>query len=533
VGTGTPNGLTTSMNLWEPADRYKGDFARQYMYMVTCYEEMASMWMSTGLTAFSNKTYPAFLDWFRDQLLKWDREDPVDKKEIDRNNAIYSLQHNRNPYIDFPGLAEYVWGNKITVPFTTTGNVDFPYLSTPSNGLIVDFGKIIYNQPAKADTIILKAVNLTGDLTVQVSGNNATDFMVNTTLISKADAEAGFKLIINCTPTKVGTVNAQITINGGGTTSPSFVNLKAGSTDNFQALSTGNVTQTGFDANWSFSANATGYTVNVYSLHSDGLVQKVTLLENDFPTGLPSGWSSTGWTDNSVADCMKLASGSNVGKLILPALNLSIAGYSLTVRARQYNNDAGAPLSATIDGQPLAVWTTAVANQDFTVSLPLATATSVINLSAGAGRRVLIESVKVESQGSSLTPVSVQGYPKSVGNILTYSVNGLTSDSTFYFNIQPEGNNATISNTIKVHTLLVAGIEQENKNTVNWHVTPQGILIGNLSTGCLLNVLDMMGRKVLSTKATDSEIQLPLPQKGIYFLQVKNGGSIKSFKFAY
>jgi len=533
VGTGTPDGLTTSMNLWEPADRYKGDFARQYMYMVTCYEEMASMWMGTGLTTFSKTTYPTFLDWFRDLLLKWDRQDPIDKKEIDRNNAIYASQHNRNPYIDFPGLAEYVWGNKITVPFTITVSVDFPYLSTPSNGLIVDFGKISYNQPAKADTLLLKAVNLTGDLSVQISGNNATDFTVNSTLISKADAEAGFKLIINCTPMNVGTESAQITLSGGGTTSPSFVNLKASSTDNFQAFPSENVTQTGFDANWSFSANSTGYTVNVYSLHNDGLVQKVTLLENDFPNGLPSGWTTSGWTDNTVAGSVKLASGSNVGKLIFPALNLSTAGYSLTVRARQYNNDGGAPLTATIDGQPLSVWTTAVANQDFTVSLPYLTATSVITLSAGASSRVLIDYVKVESQGSSLTPVSVHGYPKSVGNILTYSVTGLTSDSTFYFNIQPLGNSAAISNTIKVHTLVVTGIEQENKNTVNWHVTTQGIHISNLSAGCSVNVMDMMGRKVISKKATDSEVQLPIPQRGIYFLQVQNGGYSRSYKFAY
>jgi len=116
---------------------------------------------------------------------------------------------------------------------------------------------------------------------------------------------------------------------------------------------------------------------------------------------------------------------------------------------------------------------------------------------------------------------------------LTYSVTGLTSDSTFYFNIQPLGNSAAISNTIKVHTLVVTGIEKENKNTVNWHVTTQGIHIGNLSAGCSVNVMDMMGRKVISKKATDSEVQLPIPQRGIYFLQVQNGGCSRSYKFAY
>jgi len=126
VGTGTPDGLTTSMKLFEPADEYKGDFAREFMYVITCYEEMATanMWVSTGLTALSNTTYPTMLDWYSKLLLKWNREDTVSQKEIDRNNAIYSLQHNRNPFIDHPELAEYIWGNKQDVVWYVATGID-------------------------------------------------------------------------------------------------------------------------------------------------------------------------------------------------------------------------------------------------------------------------------------------------------------------------------------------------------------------------------------------------------------------------
>lgn len=37
--------------------------------------------------------------------------------EVKRNNAVYSIQGNRNPYIDFPNLMEYVWGDSIDVAF--------------------------------------------------------------------------------------------------------------------------------------------------------------------------------------------------------------------------------------------------------------------------------------------------------------------------------------------------------------------------------------------------------------------------------
>jgi hypothetical protein len=45
-------------------------------------------------------------------LLKWHREDPVSEKEIRRNEAVYAIQQNRNPYVDYPELAEYVWGKR-------------------------------------------------------------------------------------------------------------------------------------------------------------------------------------------------------------------------------------------------------------------------------------------------------------------------------------------------------------------------------------------------------------------------------------
>lgn len=50
-------------------------------------------------------------------LLEWHRNDTVSQKELDRNNAVESLQHNRNPFIDFPELVEFIWGDKNTEAF--------------------------------------------------------------------------------------------------------------------------------------------------------------------------------------------------------------------------------------------------------------------------------------------------------------------------------------------------------------------------------------------------------------------------------
>ena len=100
--------------VFEPADEYKGDFARTYFYMVTCYEEKLADWYAgnaDGIRAtIDGTTYPAFQPWQLNMLMEWAKNDPVSEKEINRNNAVYAIQNNRNPFIDYPGLQEYIWG---------------------------------------------------------------------------------------------------------------------------------------------------------------------------------------------------------------------------------------------------------------------------------------------------------------------------------------------------------------------------------------------------------------------------------------
>ena len=102
-----------SGTVFEPNDEYKGDFARTYFYMATAYEDKIAGWSSPML---DGKSYPAYATWALNMLLRWAKEDPVSQKEIDRNNAVYKIQRNRNPFIDFPGLEQYVWGT-VSVTF--------------------------------------------------------------------------------------------------------------------------------------------------------------------------------------------------------------------------------------------------------------------------------------------------------------------------------------------------------------------------------------------------------------------------------
>lgn len=107
IGLSSINGY--SGNVYEPDDEFKGDIARTYFYFVTCYEDKVPSFKSD---VFTNDTYPSLSSWFYNLMLEWHRHDPVSEKEINRQEAVYKHQFNRNPFIDYPELAEHIWGNK-------------------------------------------------------------------------------------------------------------------------------------------------------------------------------------------------------------------------------------------------------------------------------------------------------------------------------------------------------------------------------------------------------------------------------------
>lgn len=95
--------------VFEPIDAYKGDFARTYFYMMTRYYGEMSGWSSPMLAGSDLAT------WARNLLLAWHDQDPVSPKETARNNAVYALQDNRNPFIDRPEWVHDIWGSTTAI----------------------------------------------------------------------------------------------------------------------------------------------------------------------------------------------------------------------------------------------------------------------------------------------------------------------------------------------------------------------------------------------------------------------------------
>lgn len=239
--TNTINGTITTTftgTAFEPSDDYKGDFARMYMYMIVRYKKGNSNSItftatSDGQVMFNNTDENYGLTNYSIALLmKWHRQDRVSQKEIDRNNGMQTKQGNRNPFIDYPILAEYLWGDKAGQTFTfdaAVGSFESEFIPGESDGSkntttpaitspkgTIDLGAT-NTEDANTLDVNVKGINLTsGNLTLSLSGSNY--FSLATNSVSQAQALNGYNVTITYAPQTEGSHTATLTITGCGVT---------------------------------------------------------------------------------------------------------------------------------------------------------------------------------------------------------------------------------------------------------------------------------------------------------------------------
>lgn len=223
IGTAKSGYGGGAQKVFEPADEYKGDFARAYFYVATVYDDIN--WVINYM--FSQEAYPTLVPWAKQMLLEWARQDPVSQKEIDRNNSVEIYQGNRNPFVDFPDLVEYIWGTKTGETFYVNGGSDpeppitgDPEITLPVNGEALDFGQTAIGQTVKR-SLKIEAKNLTAPLEVRVVGANKSLFAPltpepNAIPAATINRTGNYLMEINYSPAEVGNHTAKITLTGGG-----------------------------------------------------------------------------------------------------------------------------------------------------------------------------------------------------------------------------------------------------------------------------------------------------------------------------
>ena len=205
---GSSNFSGYSGTVFEPVDQYKGDFARTYFYMVARYLDKNFNKSENGKVVFTYSSNTTGLTTYATNLfLKWHRQDPVSQKEIDRNDAVYKHQKNRNPFIDYPYLAEYIWGelknetmhldelmsssDSDFIPGESDGSMEdvvrTPELSVSTTS--VNFPSVMEGEQTTY-SIKVTGMHLTTNVTLSITGEDADFFAVSPSSLTIAAANS-------------------------------------------------------------------------------------------------------------------------------------------------------------------------------------------------------------------------------------------------------------------------------------------------------------------------------------------------------
>ena len=164
---GTSNSVNYSGKVFEPINEFKGDVARMIFYFATRYEAKLKDFDANDI--LTNTSFPGIQSWELEVLKQWHTQDPVSQREIDRNNAAYKYQGNRNPFIDHPEYVALIWG-------TTTPDTEAP--STPTNLIVTGStsSTISLSWTASTDNIMVATydIYLDGTLKTSSSSNSIT-----------------------------------------------------------------------------------------------------------------------------------------------------------------------------------------------------------------------------------------------------------------------------------------------------------------------------------------------------------------------
>jgi len=265
--------------VFEPSDEYKGDFARTYFYMATCYQDYT--WKYQYMYLNKSNSYLSLKPWAYNMLLDWARKDPVSQKEIDRNEVVYKIQGNRNPFIDDPTLMEYIWGDRMAQVYTNGGTVvgdGTPKINTPEIGSEMKFGEIGLGKSLNL-IIYVKGQNLTGNVTLTLYGNDKAMFSCPVSQIPSAtvNSASGYKLTVTYNPTAIGSHSTKLIFSDGGITGSVSVLLSgaclaAPSLTTLKMLNPEKTADKKFRLNWVAPAETIDYYIVTRTTYSNGSV---------------------------------------------------------------------------------------------------------------------------------------------------------------------------------------------------------------------------------------------------------------------
>ena len=426
--------------VFEPNDLYKGDFARTYFYMVTCYEEKIVDWYTNYgvkitdnnnetkkavMATLDGKKYPGLSSWQLSMLMKWAKNDQVSAKERARNIAVAGIQGNRNPFIDYPGLEEYIWGEWQDVEFSYDNYVS-PYEGETPTTVSTPTFSLAGGTYTTAQTVTISCA--TSGATIYYTTDGTTTPSASSTKYDAAITireTTTLKAIAIKDGTSSSVAEATYTINTGGGDEPT----PSGETLLWESFSKGsNISESGISLNTSNLSSYCDYT----------------------------GWSTLANIYADPGNCGRVGSSKNQGSLV--ANNIVLTGDAiLTYKIKNYNKDSGKTVNVSISGASATGDLTATGSSEWVEhTVNITGATGSISLSFSGGR-IAIDDIKLVAAGQA--PATLLGDVNNDGKVtiadVTALVNVLLGKDTAGYNLKAADVNENGTQTIADVTALV------------------------------------------------------------------------------
>lgn len=243
-----------SGTVFEPIDEFKGDVARMIFYFVTRYQSKLSSFSSGNMLGSS--TFPGLQTWELNVLLAWHNQDPVSQAEIKRNNASYTYQGNRNPFIDNPSYVNLIWGSQ-----TPTNDTQAPTAATALTVSGKTSNSISLAWNASTDNVGVSSYD------VYMNGSLKTNANSTSTTVTGLNPSTTYSFYIVAKDAAGNSSSNSATVSGttdaGGTTTPST----GCANENFESISAASSTYstktwTNSGISWTATDSRTDQTIN-------------------------------------------------------------------------------------------------------------------------------------------------------------------------------------------------------------------------------------------------------------------------------
>ena len=463
---------SSGQSVYEPRNKHKGDAARALLYMCIRYDGIGGFswnfnWLNSFLPTLPNPEAPQSLS----TLLQWNKEDPPDKWEVDRNNYVESIQQNRNPFIDHPEYVNYINFNDLTKLSPSYSAEPANYLSNftssvssnaitlnwtdaavgsqaPSGYLIEAFSKNNYFIPIDGsvytDDTALDSVAAVNVLYSAADTYTFSGLSNNKTYYFRVYSYNGDGTLRNYKTTgTVPTLNAT-TGNSAPATEPS---------NYVTNLSTGNITTTDISLNWT---GATGTT-----LPSGYLVLANT--SNSFTAPVDGMIYSDDATLSDGTAVMNIAYGTN--QYTFSSLNsattyyFKVYSYNGTGASINYKTDGTVPsangttLTPVLSPEPTNYVTNLNTTNITSAAITLTWSGAVVNSQLPSGYLILgstTNSFNVPTDGVVYTddPLLAEGSAtiNAAYGTATYTFSSLNSSTQYYFQVYSYNGDGTSRN---------------------------------------------------------------------------------------